>query len=1108
MASAANFILKVYLTESDAKTDSNAYDVNLTASEQGSVVNNQNQSTGYHYFSFQRYWYRIEANEPVSEFHIDWDDGEDNSPEKANVSVIKTDKPSFFGVVSHIYTQSKPFYPLVRVKSVDGFLSKWYTSHAGDGSAALNTFQGLDTALKTTGTGGLLYDKGQNSFSVVSIERNDDTTTAFARIPVLHPANVPPVGVLKTDRKRVFSGIDNVWLGNNNRILDSDSTEMENTSTVHAYCDNVNRTGVQVKVTYQEGVLGGTQEVWSVRTCTKGSGSSNGNLAASDVANSSITITTMDETYSLWWNINSQQNTMDGGTSHVAIRVDLPADSGSGAGSTCSVQALASGTESALEGVFYPSGGTTGNHRAEFTATHAQVSGGSLDYLITVTHTRPGKPYSAGVAAVISSATATPLLNTDAAASGHGTAGVLQVTAGVDASDGTTKQRTLTTVGQSTTPPTNESAFLENVYKILKAELVNNLENTDSYGGSSGATTLAPGERVFLMSSLSKAGQDANLHPTNAHRLENPNLSNTICSVSLGNPITDLNSLGSKLTADVTESKTRCSNKSISSYYLDDNKLVSGDDTGHTANHQEASATQITDVMISQADTDSKSTIGIKDLRYTFDWWRDHQDSDYRFSPVKRLIRAQVQDSHTQGGSGSLNTDTHDAFNHSPIIHYEDGRYEAFGVHALDQQPSEIAKWNYGALLFTNEAKVRSPDWVNLNVSNRGDRYPLFTPYTSHPTSSVLLGSTQFDTQTGANLIGHYAPTNVANASGAGGASTVGPRNAVFLAQKQKFDRLFIRVNHDRYTAEGSYTPTSIPLTTVGVSQGFPKMRIQVLYPAKKNANSSSIIWKTLPIVDRTKIKGVDDSSFYKSGEIMFNPPSDWEKTQHHNDNIIYPYEDNFWNDKTNSAGIKESWDKDSYALIFLITMIGSTDSGGGQALLERIRNTFNIMSIYPYNNSHSQLIEIVDPMHVSLNSFGIAQSVSFVRKGKFQEIKDRSGISQMRRIGADGGAIKLGSIDLKNDSKTTRAKFNEFQRDATPLYYDVVHKDDSRTRLFGTMTEMSEDFPTAAMTPKFSTNMKVTHILEIDSSGNITGEGYTPLGGDVIDVEQYLSTS
>jgi len=113
-----------------------------------------------------------------------------------------------------------------------------------------------------------------------------------------------------------------------------------------------------------------------------------------------------------------------------------------------------------------------------------------------------------------------------------------------------------------------------------------------------------------------------------------------------------------------------------------------------------------------------------------------------------------------------------------------------------------------------------------------------------------------------------------------------------------------------------------------------------------------------------------------------------------------------------------------------------------------------------------------------------------------------------LRRIGAEGGSIKLGGIDLKNDAQTTRAKFDEFQKDAVPVYYDITHKDSSITRLFGTMTQMSEDHPTGNVTPKFACTMVVTHMLEIDSSGNISGNGYKPLGGDVIDVSQYLSAA
>jgi len=179
MASSANFVLKAYKTEANARADSNPLAVDSLTSEDGSIIDNPSQASGYGFWAFQRYWYRIVANEPVLEFHIDWDDGEDNSPKKANVSIIKNDKPSFVGIVSHIYTQSKSFYPLIRTKSIEGFLSKWYTPYS-----ILNRFEGLDDDIKTDGN-----DKGQNAFSVVSVEKNDNTT-AHARIPIFKPANV------------------------------------------------------------------------------------------------------------------------------------------------------------------------------------------------------------------------------------------------------------------------------------------------------------------------------------------------------------------------------------------------------------------------------------------------------------------------------------------------------------------------------------------------------------------------------------------------------------------------------------------------------------------------------------------------------------------------------------------------------------------------------------------------------------------------------------------------------------------------------------------------------------------------------------------------------
>ena len=139
---------------------------------------------------FRKYWFRFEFNEPVTGFYVDWDDGEDNSIERSNSQFVKLDSPQFYGAVSHVFTKSGKFFPMVRGVSIDGFWSKYYTHH-GDG----NDFSSLEDNTLTS---------GQNEFSVVSTDYTTGT-----RYPYLSLTTLPPVGILKVDRKTVFSGINN-----------------------------------------------------------------------------------------------------------------------------------------------------------------------------------------------------------------------------------------------------------------------------------------------------------------------------------------------------------------------------------------------------------------------------------------------------------------------------------------------------------------------------------------------------------------------------------------------------------------------------------------------------------------------------------------------------------------------------------------------------------------------------------------------------------------------------------------------------------------------------------------------------------------------------------
>ena len=199
-------VVKVYDTEANALANGVAGRLDHLEHGYGllGIANSEAATAGANlagpFYIYNKYFYRFESNEPVSEFHIDWDEGEDNSPEKASIEIIKLDSPAFSTVTSHIFTEHKIFFPLVRVKSIDGFLSKWYTNAATTGFTTGRLLP-LEDIGGTSGIG-----IGQNEFSLLSLE---GYTNATARIPYIVPSNMPPVGVLKADRKRIYSNIDN-----------------------------------------------------------------------------------------------------------------------------------------------------------------------------------------------------------------------------------------------------------------------------------------------------------------------------------------------------------------------------------------------------------------------------------------------------------------------------------------------------------------------------------------------------------------------------------------------------------------------------------------------------------------------------------------------------------------------------------------------------------------------------------------------------------------------------------------------------------------------------------------------------------------------------------
>jgi hypothetical protein len=186
-----------------------------------------------------------------------------------------------------------------------------------------------------------------------------------------------------------------------------------------------------------------------------------------------------------------------------------------------------------------------------------------------------------------------------------------------------------------------------------------------------------------------------------------------------------------------------------------------------------------------------------------------------------------------------------------------------------------------------------------------------------------------------------------------------------------------------------------------------------------------------------------------------------------------------------NEVSPLQNWEFEGYGILLAIV------SDDGTITCDNIK----CQNVWTYNNSHSKSVKIVDPHHVSLNDIAVAQSISFGRKTRVRKLESRLGLVDIEKMGAEGGSITFGGVDLGSDS----AGFNlikSYQQKATPVFLDVTHKNNEITRFFGVVTNMSEDHPTGLATPKWGVTMELNYILELDAAGLIISDGRIPLGG------------
>ena len=519
--------------------------------------------------------------------------------------------------------------------------------------------------------------------------------------------------------------------------------------------------------------------------------------------------------------------------------------------------------------------------------------------------------------------------------------------------------------------------------KLLKAELLNVGKVSDT-------------ERIYIKVFAANR--------TNLSGNADVSADTTVCVLSNGSPLVDLNDSHSTANFDASESFTKASNLDVGTYYFDDDSL-------NTATIQAQASLSSKIGQMSDTFSVSSSTDSRLNLSFCYDNTGHVTDSNSRFLDYHRLIRLQVADNYTiTTGQGDVSN------RRSSVEHYDDDQYASTVNSGASRIPSSEETRGYIAL--SNNDTVKLAQWRNLTTLSR--------------TNGIMIGGG-----------GDYGLQREGDTDSAAAVMSNHPNNFLFLCKTDLFDRVYFRTNN-------SYTPASTAA----------EVDISAFYSHAEG-------WKPLEIVDGTK-------GLKTSGGIIFKMPSDWAKTN------AAGIESGTWSGPisditgTNAAPAAETghdphtfWDFSAYGIIFAF---GAKSAAGN----------IEVTNVWPYSNPNSQLIKIVDSRHVSLNDIAIAQSISFKRNTKFQTLQDRFGKAEIRKIGANGGSVTFGSVDLGDtNAKGNRKLIKAHQQNATPVFLDVTHQSGEKTRFFGVITSMSEDHPVGVQYPKYGVTMQISHIIE-----------------------------
>jgi len=941
-----------------------------------------------HFFIFQKYFYRIEATDPVLGFIIDWDDGEDNSPEKANRQTIKLDTPQYYAIVEHTYTHHGKHYPMIRTISPEGFYSKWYVSY---GAVVANDLKSIETQLLVG---------GQNEYSIVSADL-PHATGLICRMPEFAPANMPPIGVLKVDRTSVFSGIDNA-------VIPVDSNGLPDGSwKAYAYVD---RTGG----TTLSSMTGGIEVIYK---------------------------TTKDR-------IIKETITPHSDASAIATRA-FPADG-----------AAAAGGDGFLKEVL--------------SVKLVEMREGT-----SVSPDRLGPDERIYIQIYEDNDVATPTLAplSDNPITFVSLGNPIQTLDRPGFS-------VLAEGSQSQTRASNVSLskywFEEGkLAGTLRAEPNGALQISDAFGFTvdSFAQTVSHLHTYYSFNHHNILLDATTRRFPDEERLYRLQVEDTSASTRIDTSSFYVYGGGIDTNKNITEPITTESEVTLT--IESDNALLVGD------------VIKITPVV-----GDDEEMMRVLKINTATE------------IVVERGFQGTATDTYADNGSIFLISDNGrqgDSLTRSFIEHFDPTSYyygnrpvsllsRALLLYGNIPTGSDVGGGQ--DVQWTNRMAQNNINSGTYNTDSNGIRDRTGDGF-------LVFGGVKHGTKTEGSTEQNYTELTGGWSHNTAGGNDENPQNYILCAKTDKFNKLHIRMNND-YSAIALQLRDSDWYETFDGDELY--INITAWYTAKASSIVSQYIWKPLSIVDGTAT-GEYNSSLRRSGTIYFDMPDDWVSIKSSNinggtwlgpvseDSTVTEHINNF---PTTINAPEDIWTEDMYGLLLGLAV---NETSGNSSKLSYFRG----YSVIPYNNSHSQVIKIVDPHHKSLNDVAITSDISLSRAGKYIEITDRIGRTEIRRIGAAGGELTFGGVELSGEFTTTKAALLKYQREGTPVYLDVERVNGDFVRVYGVISSMSETFPVGKALPKFGITMKVEYIAEYDSSGDWISSGLMALGGEIIDEPKYL---